>query len=514
MAEIKRRRKNQCRKGDLKMKKYQNKQWQFSIDDYELAEKLEKAYQKHGVNINIMNWKCFSNYIIYKVKLKGSTRETQLHTYAKDVQLRLKVPVFQVIKEEFNIFIIISDEKMEYQHLPQIVLSKEYIESVKSWKLPYIVGNDATGKLIVEDLSEFPHLLVAGASNSGKTVGLQSLLISLSYCKSPRKINLILIDVGAMDLIPFNGIPHLSCPVIRDRETAYRALAALMDEMERRIEIQMENMDQFNSLPQIVLVIDEFQAFFVGMEDKQAIRMAVNVISGLLQRGRHAKIHVVLAAQNPTVQNMKVDLGNITARVAFKCAKRNYSETILGEGGAENLSGQGDMLFKSPKYAEPKRIQGIYISEQELQKMLIFINMQWNKYSLENRFKFVIQEEELQKRELASGDRLTAKTIAGKGHINMEDKLFAEIMLWTLKQDAISCNMLMGKFNLGWNRANRFIERLYDLNIVGGLDAKLPRAVLPHSAEDLSPETTCLLEQNGFDLDQIKRVFLTKKEDM
>lgn len=491
-----------------------NKQWRLGIEDYELAEKVKKAYQKYGVNINIINWKCFPNYILYKVKLKGNTREIQLHNYAKDVQIRLKVSSFKVIKDELNIFIIISDEKMEYPHLPRIVLSKKYIEIVKSRKLPYIVGYDAAGNLIVEDLSEFPHLLVAGASNSGKTVGLQSLLISLSCYKSPSEINLILIDVGAMDLIQFNGIPHLSCPVIRDRKKAYRALTALMNEMERRIEIQMENMDQFNTLPWIVLVIDEFQAFFVGMEDKQVIRMAVNVISGLLQRGRHAKIHVVLAAQNPTVQNMKVDLGNITARVAFKCAKRNYSETILGESGAENLSGQGDMLFKSPKYAEPKRIQGIYISKQELQKMLFFINMRWKKYSLGNKFIFVIQEDELQKRELVSGDRLTAKAIVEKGHINMEDKLFAEIMLWTLKQDAISCNMLMGKFNLGWNRAKRFIERLYDLNIVGGLDAKLPRTVLPQSAEDLSPETVCLLEQNGFDIDQIKRVFLTKKEDI
>lgn len=485
------------------MKKYQNRQWQLDIEDYELAEKLEKEYQKHGVNINIKNWVFDSNRIIYRVKLKGRTREAQLHTYAPDVQLRLKVPVFQVVKQQFNILIIISDKKIEYPHLPKIVQWQGYIENTKTARLPYVVGNDAIGQLIIEDLSVFPHLLVAGASNSGKTVGLRSMITSIAYGRSPNNVNFILIDVGAADLLPFNGIPHLSCPVIRDRDTAYRALAVLMDEMERRIEFQTEDVDHYNKLPRIVLVIDEFQAFFVGMEDRQMIRMASNAVSSLLQRGRHAKIHVVLAAQNPTMQNMKVDLGNITARVAFKCAKKNFSETILGEGGAENLSGQGDMLFKSPKYAEPKRLQGVYISEQELRKMLIVIQMKWNRGLGRSRFKFVIQEEELRKEESGFGDRLIGKSITRKDHVNMEDKLFTKIMLWTLTQSAISCNMLMGNFNLGWNRASRFIERLYDLNIVGDLDAKLPREVLPQSVDELSDDALCLLESNGFSVESV-----------
>lgn len=486
------------------MEKYHNRQWKLSIDDYELAEKLEELYQKHGVNINIKNWDFGSDCIIFKVKLKGKTREAQLHTYAPDVQLRLKVPVFQVLKRQFNIFIIISDKKIVYPHLPKIVQCQRYTEDAKMMKLPYVVGNDVIGQLIIEDLSEFPHLLVAGASNSGKTVGLRSIITSIAYGKSPNDVNFILIDVGAMDLMPFNGIPHLSCPVIRDKDTAYKALAVLMNEMERRIKLQIEDADQYNRLPRIVIVIDELQAFFVGMEDRQMLRMASDAVSGLLQRGRHAKIHVVLAAQNPTMQNIKVDVSNITARVAFKCAKKNFSETILGEGGAENLSGQGDMLFKPPKYAEPKRLQGVYISEQELQGMRNAIQIKWRIALVRrSRLKFVIKEEELSKEKSGFGDSLIDKSIIRKVHVNIEDKLFAEIMLWTLKQDTISCNMLMAKFNLGWNRANRFIERLCDLDIVSDLDAKLPRKILPQSVGELSDDTICFLKHSGFSVEDV-----------
>lgn len=142
--------------------------------------------------------------------------------------------------------------------------------------------------------------------------------------------------------------------------TATFTLAALNDELERRIELEYADKTSFEQLPRLVLVIDEFPALFVGLE-KAVSKTLTNVISSFLQRGGHAKIHVVLAAQNPTFQNMKVDLGNITARIAFKCAKKNFSEIILGEGGAENLLGRGDLLLRSPRFDGPQRIQGIYI---------------------------------------------------------------------------------------------------------------------------------------------------------
>ena len=378
-------------------------------------------------------------------------------------------------------------------------------------QLPYAVGYNFTGHLEVIDLSQSPHLIFGGSTCSGKTVGLQSLIAGIAYVKPPFEVNFILIDVGATDLILFNGIPHLSCPVVRDRNLVCQVLLALTNEMERRMELRVKSSMQFEKLPRLVLAIDEFPALFSGLDDKQTIKQITSAISSLLQRGRHANIHVVLAAQNPTVQNMKVDLGNITARVAFNCAKKNFSETILGEGGAENLSGQGDMLFKSPQSAELKRLQGVYISERELREMLCKIMVKWDRYSFGNRFKFVIKEEKLQRGESELNDCLMGKALIKKNQIDMKDKLFAKVLLWTLGQDKISCNALMKTFGLGWNRADNFIERLHDLDIVGDLDAKLPRTVLPKSADEIAEETMQFLASNGFTAEAVTATIESRK---
>lgn len=156
----------------------------------------------------------------------------------------------------------------------------------------------------------------------------------------PDEVNFILIDVGAEGPLTFEGLPHLSYPVIRDHGTALRALTALKDEMERRIALAQTDLQTPQAIPRLVVVIDEFPALFTGETDKKVSQIFSGTIYSLLQRGRHAGIHLILAAQNPTCQNMKVDLSNVPTRIAFMCAKKNYSEIILGESGAENLSGQ------------------------------------------------------------------------------------------------------------------------------------------------------------------------------
>ena len=199
-------------------------------------------------------------------------------------------------------------------------------------QLPYIVGHNITGQLVITDLSQNKHILLGGATNSGKTVGLHALITSIIVCKPSSFVNLILIDVGAADLVVFNGIPHLSCPVIREKNIAHHAILSLKDEMERRIEMQIMDMDNFKRLPQLLLVIDEFPALFSGI-DKNVAKSLTDALSDLLQRGRHAKVHVVLAAQNPTIQNMHIELGNITTRIAFRCAKKifrkQFSENVV-----------------------------------------------------------------------------------------------------------------------------------------------------------------------------------------
>lgn len=461
------------------------------IDAEELAEKIEKNYSRYRINISIIDWIQNSKFIKFEVKLKGNTREDQVKARAHDVQLRLKLKVFELCVQDFTIYIIVSDHKIIYDHLPKC-LAKSW-EKLATMKLPYIVGHDITSQLVAIDLSKYEHLLLGGATNSGKTVGLKALITSIILCKSSRLVNLILIDVGAADLMVFNGIPHLSCPVIREKNSAYHAILALRDNMERRIEMQIMDADNFMKLPRLLLVIDEFPALFSGI-DKDMKNSLVDAISSLLQRGRHAKIHVVLAAQNPTFQNMRVDLGNITTRIAYRCAKKNFSETIIGEYGAENLSGKGDMYFKSPDYTELQRIQGIFITPGELAEIVKKIRFQKRRLK-PNPYKFKISDVQSNDLQNCSCIDLHGRTVDSKQQV--DDKLLAQIAVWALGEECISCNSICNKFHIGWNRSKGFLDRLQDMGVVGDVYAKLPRTVIPYSITDLPKDTMKFLQNNN-----------------
>lgn len=469
----------------------------------DLSEDIEKTFKRYHVYLSITNWIIKVDRFIFKVKLKGATREEQLLARLSDVQFRLKLPLLQVLTEKFTIYIIASDQEIVYDHLRKILQSGQYTDTCNKMLLPYAVGFDTVGRLIIVDLSKMPHLLIAGATNSGKTVGVQVLIASIIYCKRPSRVNLILIDVGATDLLPFDGVPHLSCPVIRDRNRACQVLEKLRIEMERRITIQSGDNESFKKLPRLVLVIDEFPALFVGVEDRRMVKLMTNAVSALLQRGRHAKIHVVLAAQNPTMQNMKVDLGNITGRIAFKCAKKNFSETILGETGAENLLGKGDMYFKSPEFSGLKRIQGTYITPNELSRVIQTIKIQSFRFSIG---KYIINFSDNSSKNL--GNDFTVTSIANSNHSkqDVDEKMFAQIVAWALGQNEISCNAIMKAFGYGWNRANHFIDKLYGAGIVGELDAKLPREVILQSVGELPENVTRLLMDNGISIEDVQNI--------
>ena len=282
---------------------------------------------------------------------------------------------------------------------------------------------------------------------------------------------------------------------------------AVKDEMARRIALEHTNSLEYEMLPRLVLVIDEFPALFIGQSNKEMSRAIAATISSLLQRGRHAKIHLVLAAQNPTIQNMKVDLGNITARIAFRCAKKNFSETILGEGGAENLSGPGSLLLKSPENSDMEWIQGIYIKPRELRRLV-----QDTKNRLQpltsNKFELAIPDCGPTEPSDTLASQLSC-TVVKKGP-SKEDALFASVILWALEQDYISINALMKRYHLGWNNAARLVERLEELGIVGRPEGKVPREVIPDYPEDLPEELITFLENTGHSQDAVIEAFCAR----
>ncbi len=308
------------------------KKWKTSKQEMKalkLCENIEKIYKKFGINISIDDWIFDKNRTRFELELKGNTTEADIRARAPDVQSRLKLPLFQVLEEKFTVYIVASEQEIEYPRLSKVL--DNLAEKLEKMKLPYIVGHDIMSQVVAVDLSTFPHLLLGGSTNSGKSVGLQALITTIIKIKSPSEVNLILIDVGAGDLTAFDGVPHLSCPVVQEHDSAYHTIAALKSEMERRIKLEHADQAEFKRLPKLVMVIDEFPALFSGGLEKNMTKDLVTALSSLLQRGRHARIHLVLAAQNPTCRNMKVDLGNITARIAYRCAKKTFRKQFLAK---------------------------------------------------------------------------------------------------------------------------------------------------------------------------------------
>lgn len=472
----------------------------------ELAEKIVKRYKGYGVSINIKDKgiTILEDRFKFGIKLLPGTRVADIKKYETDIRMSLKLSLFQVVVEHLGIYLVASKGFSLDNSLFRILASTEYAEAKKKMRIPHPIGFDATGKPFIADLAKYPQLMIAGSTSSGKTLSLKALLMGIVLEYSPQDVKLLVCD-RAGDLDVFAGIPHLAYPIIENSETFLKVILEMKNELERRI--NLKHSAEFNRLPSIIFVIDEFLAFISEMANKSMTQLAAKTISDILRRGRHAKIHMVLATHNPTQSNMHIDLSDIPARMAFRCAKFTNSVTILGESGAEKLLGNGDMLFQSPYFDRLQRIQGAYISEEQVKTALKQVRLKFSNkspkekvYDLLNDIKngFVINDAAL----------LKIDPVPKKQEIN--DKLLAEIIMWVLAHNSISCNLIKDTFRIGWKRAGEFLEKLYGFGIVGDIYAKLPRPDIPVDYVDLSDDIVSFLNKNGYSEDLIKNALSYK----
>ena len=469
----------------------------------ELADKIVHCYEAHGVPLSIRekDIDILGDRIIFRIKLKPGTRVDDIKKYAKDVQMKMKLPLFSVVIGGLEVSIIISKELFTGYRWHQILQGKEYRESVKHMKIAHPVGIDATGRTVINDLTKYPHLVMAGTTGSGKSGAIKMLLTSLLFYYSPSKLNLVVCDL-ADELMEFNNFPQLSCPVIGDIKQFQGVMVMLRDEMERRI--QMKGKPEYLKLPRIICVIDEFTSFIAGTDAQS--KMVREIIMELLRRGRHAKIHMVLASHNLTQKHLKIDVSDMPTKMVFRVARLTDSVTILGQKGAEKLAGNGEMLFQSSQSSEIQQIQGSYISDGELKKILPLIRARWDGLPYDTSYKFDVNEAAMQ--EALPGPLNAISTKQSTAKQDADNALFAQIALWAMEQDVISCNMLSEIFNIGWRRANRYINCLYRFGIVESLDAKLPRKILPQSFENIPEELMEIFRKSGISDEEVFSVIL------
>lgn len=335
-------------------------------------------------------------------------------------------------------------------------------------KLAFALGRDVSGHPMVADLARMPHLLIAGATGSGKSVSVNSFLISLLYKNTPQDVKFIIIDPKRVEMTLYNGIPHLLTPVVTDHDKAVNALRWSVAEMDRRYKMLAEagkrNIVEYNDsaalkLNYLVIVVDELADLMaVAKNDVEA------AIVRLSQMARAVGIHLVLATQRPSVEVITgLIKANITSRIAFAVASQVDSRTILDSSGAENLLGNGDMLFITAELQKPKRIQGAYVGEKEVRKVVEFFKKQTGA---------VIYNEEILEKPKSGG------SIPGfAGGDDGGDELLADAEQVVRQAGKASASLLQRRLRVGYARAARLLDLLEDRGIIGPGDGAKPREV-------------------------------------
>ena len=439
---------------------------------------------------------------IFQVEFVPGTTEDKIRASLKDVQQTLDLELFQLHREGRDLFIVVSECNTYDNRLLRILASPVYPEYIKDMQVPYPIGYNIMRQPVVVDLVTYIHWLMGGSSASGKTIGVTCLITGVVYSCSPEDVNLIVFD-GASNLMQFDGLPHLSCPIIQNSHAGFWAVKEGYKEMEERIEMKSKDIEAFNRQPHLIYVIDEFVSFISGIGDRTMAELLPYYLSQLLRRGRHAKIHLVMAAQDPVMKYMKCDIGNATARLAFTCAKPHYSVTILGEGGAEKLSGNGEMYFKSPKHTGLQYIKGAFISPDEINAVCDHIRAKYNEAKWDDSYKFNVDLSAFQYTTLIDEPLATVAATMQ----DADDKLLAEILMWTFGRRTVSANAIHQAFVCGQRKAGRFLEVLQKFGVVDEAKEKNPRNVLPTCFECLCVEAVNFLNRYEHTYEDICNAF-------
>ena len=342
------------------------------------------------------------------------------------------------------------------------------------------LGRDITGSPAYTDITDGPHLLVAGATGTGKTIFLNSLILSLLYKYTPDQLRIIMVDPKRVEFQHYNDIPHLLCPVIYDATKTINALQWLTREMERRFEVFSEvptrNLHTYNQnksvvasglqMPYIVFVVDELADLMAA----KGREIEAGIVR-LAQMARATGIHLVLATQRPSVEVITgLIKANVPTRITFQVASQVDSRTVIDTSGAEKLLGAGDMLFLSSKSSKISRIQGPYISEKEVQKVAAFIVDQGKKTEDSQS---AISQSLMESLEQAEAGKDGGESYGGGD----EDPLFTEVKKIVLETKKASASFLQRRLRIGYSRAARLIDMLENRGIVGPADGAKPRDV-------------------------------------
>ncbi len=447
---------------------------------------IKKTLQNFDIPVEILEMNVGPAVTQYAFKPAEGIKLSRITALQNDLALALAAHPLRIeapIPGKALVGLEIPNKTRAIVRLRNLLEQKEYQES--SAILLIALGRDVSGTPIYADLAKMPHLLVAGATGSGKTIGLSNVILSLMYRNPPSRLRFILVDPKRVEFPVYNDLPHLLTPVIFDTQRTINALKWLIKEMERRFyvfsEVRVRDLkgyqalveetkekvnppaggEEMEEIPYIVTVIDEL-ADLMASRGKELEAMIVR----LAQMARAVGIHLVLATQRPSVEVITgLIKANITSRIAFQVASQIDSRTILDSAGAEKLLGQGDMLFVTSEFTKPRRIQGAYISEKEVRKIV-----EWVSKETEGVVREDMEQEDLAKSALEG--------LEGGGPNGMDDDpLYEEAKRVVVESGKASASLLQRRLKVGYARAARLLDILQERGMVGPGDGSKPREV-------------------------------------
>ena len=452
------------------------------------ALKLEQTLQNFGVGVHVTNASCGPSVTRYELQPEQGVKVSKIVGLADDIKLNLAVADLRIeapIPGKAAVGIEVPNSENTAVMLRDLLESDEFKNSRSP--ISFAVGKDIAGKVVVADIAKMPHLLVAGATGSCKSVCINTLIMSIIYKADPEDVKLILVDPKVVELSVYNGIPHLMIPVVTDPKKAAGALNWAVAEMEKRYklfaEYNVRDLKGFNEkvlrgetgedaekkLPQIIIIIDELADLMMVAPGE-----VEGAICRLAQLARAAGLHLILATQRPSV-NVITGLikANMPSRIAFSVSSGVDSRTIIDMNGAEKLLGKGDMLFYPSGYPKPVRVQGSFVSDKEVQKVVDYLIDKNGSTAYSNELE----------EHMMTADVPTSISGVSAEDTDDRDVYFTEAGQLIIDKDRASIGMLQRMFKIGFNRAARIMDQLAEAGVVGPEEGTKPRKVLMSKEE-------------------------------
>ncbi|MEG2122605.1 MAG: DNA translocase FtsK [Clostridium sp.] len=453
----------------------------FSEKEYrETAIKLQQTLQNFGVGVTVTNISCGPSVTRYELHPEQGVKVSKIVALSDDIKLNLAASDIRIeapIPGKSAVGIEVPNKENNTVFLRDLLESEEF-KNHKS-KVSFAVGKDIAGQTVVTDIAKMPHLLIAGATGSGKSVCINTLIMSIIYKATPEEVKLIMIDPKVVELSVYNGIPHLLIPVVTDPKKASGALNWAVAEMTDRYQKfaqynvrdlkgynekvkNIENIEDENKpekLPQIIIIVDELADLMMVAPGE-----VEDSICRLAQLARAAGIHLVIATQRPSV-NVITGLikANIPSRIAFSVSSGVDSRTIIDMNGAEKLLGKGDMLFYPAGVSKPQRVQGAFVADQEVTKIVDFLTDQ----GMTSDYNAEIE------------NKITgASQMETPSAVSDRDAYFTQAGRFIIEKDKASIGMLQRMYKIGFNRAARIMDQLAEAGVVGDEEGTKPRKVL------------------------------------